>query len=350
MKLTQQEGVPLDVLSIIVPFLNEERNLNRLYERVSDVARQLPGTEVELVLVDDGSTDDSAAAVRDLPKGEIPVQLVRLSRNFGSHAALAAGVAHATGDVITFLSADLQDPPEILIQMLDKWRAGFRIVWATRESRADPLSTKLFSGAYYSLMRKFALPQMPAGGVDFCMVDRKVVESLGNLQERNSNIFNLLMWAGFSQCYIPYHRRAREEGRSKWSMSKKIKLFIDSFVAFSFFPMRLISALGGVFSLLGVCYAAFIGVRALLFGVAVQGWASLMVAVLLCSGVQLLMLGILSEYLWRALDASRNRPTYIVSDVERFGARTPLRAAGDPLDRDVAPGEARPMAAPRGIE
>ncbi|MCC6730184.1 MAG: glycosyltransferase family 2 protein [Chthonomonadales bacterium] len=303
-------------LSIVIPFLNEADNIPRLHERLCAVARRLEGDEVEIVLVDDGSTDGSIDAIRALPAAGPTLRVVRLSRNFGSHAAIAAGVSHATGDVLTFLSADLQDPPELLLDMLARWREGHEIVWATRVSRKDPLSTRLFARAYYTLMRRYALPQMPIGGVDLCMVDRRVVQSLGNLQERNSNVFCLLMWAGYTQCVIPYHREERRSGRSKWSVAKKIKLFIDSFVAFSFLPMRLISALGGALSVAGLAYAAYIVTRALFYGSAVHGWASLMVVLLLCSGVQLLMLGILSEYLWRSLDASRNRPVYIVRESE----------------------------------
>jgi dolichol-phosphate mannosyltransferase len=208
--------------------------------------------------------------------------------------------------------------------MVAKWREGYEVVLASRESRADPLLTRLFAAGYYALMRRLALSRMPPGGVDVCLVDRRVVESLGNLQERNSNIFCLIIWAGFSQCVIPYHRGRREVGKSKWSMGKKIKLFIDSFVAFSFFPMRLISALGGLVSVAGLLYAAFIVAYQLAFGMPIPGWSSLMVVVLLCSGIQLLMLGIISEYLWRALDASRNRPTYIVREVETL-SEEPVR-------------------------
>src|SRR5262249_34996667 len=220
-------------LSIIVPFLNEEENIPRLYARLDAVARTLPDVMTELVLVDDGSTDGSAAAVRALPRTGPSVRLVRLSRNFGSHAALAAGASCATGDVMTFISADMQDPPEILASLLEKWREGHEIVWATGEGGGGPRATKAFAPVCHGLMRRFALSQMPPGGVDLCLVDRRVVESLGNLQERNSSIFCLLLWAGYSQCVIPYRREARKAGRSKWTLSKKVKLFIDSFVAFS---------------------------------------------------------------------------------------------------------------------
>lgn len=322
-------------VSIIVPFLNEAENIEPLYERFLGVAAQLPDDRVELILVDDGSTDGSVAAIRRLPRDpRLELRLVRLSRNFGSHAALAAGVSQAAGEVIGFISADLQDPPEIMLQLMAEWRKGGEVVWATRISREDPFIGRMFSAAYYKLLRAWALPQMPPGGVDLVVVDRKVVESLGTLAERNSSIFNLLMWAGFDQRFVAYKRLARQRGYSKWTFGKKIKLFVDSFFNFSFMPIRLISVLGSLISLLGLGYAAFIVARALLIGVAVPGWSSLMVVVLLCSGINLLMLGIISEYLWRTFDASRSRPPFIVREVEAIHAAVdPLpELPGDPLE------------------
>jgi polyisoprenyl-phosphate glycosyltransferase len=165
---------------------------------------------------------------------------------------------------------------------------------------------------------------MPPGGVDLCLVDRKVVRAVGNLQERNSNVFNLLMWAGFRQSFTPYDRADRAHGQSRWTFAKRLKLFIDSMVAFSFMPIRAISAGGAVMSMLGLCYAALIIVRWMIYGTAVTGWASLMVAVLICSGVQMLMLGVLSEYVWRALDAARMRPLYVIEEAFEVGTADPV--------------------------
>jgi glycosyltransferase involved in cell wall biosynthesis len=314
-------------LSIIVAFLNEEPNIIPLYKRLCGILEQIRDLDVELIFVDDGSTDGSCREVRALPTSGPAIRLVRLSRNFGAHAALAAGISQATGDVLTFLSADLQDPPETILAMLEKWREGYEIVGAVRESRQDPWSSKVFSKLYYGMMRKLAIPQMPPTGLDLLLVDRKVVESLGNLQERNSSISCLIIWSGFSQAFITYHREERKAGSSKWSLGKKLKLFADSFVSFSFFPMRLISALGAGISALGLLWALALAIQAVFFRISVQGWSSLMIAVLLLSGIQLLMLGIISEYLWRALDASRNRPTFIVRDVEALHGKAPAAPA-----------------------
>lgn len=313
-------------LSIVIPFLNEAENLPALYARLAAVARTLDGVDTELVMVDDGSTDGSAELVAGLPTADGPdIRLVRLSRNFGSYAALPAGVTHATGDAVAFLSADLQDPPEIVGDLVDRWRQGYEVVFATRSHRHDPPLGKLFSRLYYRLMRRYAVPQMPPGGTDLCLVDRKVVDSLGDLQEKNSNLFVLLMWAGFRQCTVEYERGPRVAGRSKWTFSRKLKLFVDSFFSFSFFPIRMITAIGAILSVLGLLYAAFVIVQAVGWGVGVQGWSSLMAVVLLVSGVQLLMLGVISEYLWRSFDAARGRPTYIVRDVSVYSVEKAVR-------------------------
>ncbi|MEA2900155.1 MAG: polyisoprenyl-phosphate glycosyltransferase [Actinomycetota bacterium] len=322
-------------LSVVIPFLNEAATIPALYDRLSAVDKRIRalGVDLEIVLVDDGSTDESVATIHALDTASNPpVRLVRLSRNFGSYAAIPAGIPYASGDAVAFMSADLQDPPEVLVTMVEKWQAGHDLVFAVRRNRNDPAIGKLFSALYYRLMRRFAIPQMPIGGSDFCLADRKVIDGLGNLQERNSNLFCLLLWAGFKQCTIDYDREAREHGTSKWNVPRKIKLFIDSFAAFSSFPLRLISVLGFVLSFLGLSYAAVVVVRALFWEADVQGWSSLMVVVLLCSGVQLMMLGIISEYLWRAFDSARGRPSHIVWETSLVAQpRRQQPGAGDTL-------------------
>ena len=302
-------------VSSVIPLLNEQDNIHLLYKRLCEVAESMHPHELEMVFVDDGSTDASPFMLKQLAEQDHRVKLIRLSRNFGSYAAIAAGYRYSTGDVVVNLSADLQDPPELILRLMEKWLEGNEIVWAVRESRKDPWSTKLFAALYYRLMRQFALPQMPLSGMDICLVDRRVIESLDHLQERNTSLFGLIMWSGFTQAFLSYHREERRTGKSKWSSGKKIKLFIDSFVAFSFFPIRLISCLGLFISVVGFFYAIFVILAQWLFSHPAQGWTSLMVVILVLSGFQLLMLGIVSEYLWRTLDATRHRPLYIVREV-----------------------------------
>lgn len=306
------------LISVVIPLLNEEENLPRLFDRLCQVAQRLQPLQLEMVFVDDGSTDNSAKAIQALVTRNDRVRLIRLSRNFGSHAAIAAGFRHAAGDAITVMSADMQDPPELIVQMVAKWQEGYDTVWATRASREDGLKNRFFSQVYHRLIRRLALPQMPAGGVDVCLVSRAVIESMGRFNERNTSIFCLIMWAGFKQCFIPYHREARQVGRSKWTLAKQLKLVVDSFVGFSFFPIRLISYLGLGVSLVGFLYALYIIVARLLWGRMGEGWASLMVAIVTLAGMQMLMLGIVAEYLWRTFDESRKRPPYIVKELKGF--------------------------------
>ena len=279
--------------------------------------------ESEFVFVDDGSNDGSWEFLCSLSSRDPRIRAIRFSRNFGSHAALMAGFQQASGDLVAFIAADLQDPPEILPKLIEKWREGYQVAWGTREKRDDPLMTKAFSWLYSSLLRRLALREMPTGGADVCVVDRQVVDVVLKMQEKNTSIFGLIMWSGFRQTFLPYARQARQHGQSKWTLAKKLKLFVDSFVSFSFFPIRLVSYLGLSVSALGFLYAAVVIVRRLLYTTPVEGWSSLMVAVVTLAGVQLLMLGIVAEYLWRTFDESRKRPPYIVREVIGFPAKQP---------------------------
>jgi dolichol-phosphate mannosyltransferase len=202
----------------------------------------------------------------------------------------------------------------MLLTMLEKWRAGAFIVWGTREQRDDPLSSRLFSRLYCTLMRHLALGDMPNTGLDLCLIDRKVINTVTTMSEKNTSIFGLILWTGFPQVFVPYHRQSRKRGKSRWTLSKKVKLMVDSFVSFSFAPIRLVTYLGLIFASLGFAYGAFTIVRALMGLSTVQGWASLITVILLTSGLQLVMLGIVAEYLWRTFDESRCRPSFIIRE------------------------------------
>jgi dolichol-phosphate mannosyltransferase len=306
------------VLSVVVPLLNEGPNLEALHARLAQTAGTL-GRQVEWVFVDDGSTDDSYAKLCELRAKDPRVHVVRLSRNFGSHGACLAGFTQARGDHAVILSADLQDPPELLVELLAAADRGHDVVWARREDRDDPMLTVLFASFYNRLMRRIAMPNWPLEGFDFVMVSRRVLEVIRSRRERNTSLFGQILWAGFPQTSIGYRRAARRSGRSKWTFGKKLKLAIDSFVSFSYVPIRLISLMGLLFALLGASYAAFVIAHRLKNGVPVEGWTSLMVAVLVLGGVQLLMLGVIGEYLWRALDEARGRPPFVIAESIGFG-------------------------------
>jgi dolichol-phosphate mannosyltransferase len=305
-------------LSVIIPVLNEEENLPHLLQAIDEAFRSRPDVTVELIFVDDGSRDGTLAKLREVAGKDSRVRALSFSRNFGSHAALMAGFRHCTGDAAAYLSADLQDPPEMLLQMLDTLKEENQVVWGTRETRDDAVTTRLFSMLYSALMRRLALRDMPNTGIDLCLIDRAVIDAISKVEEKNTSVFGLIMWSGFRQTFLPYHRRARQRGQSRWTLGKKLKLFVDSFVSFSFFPIRLVSYLGLTVSAAGFAYALLIVVRRFVYGTPMQGWPSLMVAVVTLSGLQLLMLGIVAEYLWRTFDESRKRPPYIIKETIGF--------------------------------
>lgn len=307
----------MSFVSVVVPVYQNAGSLADLLARLGAVAAALPGERFEFVFVDDGSKDDSYAVLRRLAEEDARVRLVKLSRNFGSGAAILAGLTEARGECMVALAADLQDPPELIPQLLDMWRQGRKVVLAARRSRADPLATRLLADLFYRLFRRFALPNMPRHGFDFFLLDRTVRDLIAGIQENNSYLMGLILWMGFDPGVIHYDREARPAryGPSMWGLGRRVKHFIDSFTAFSYFPLRAASVLGVVVAVLGVLYAALVVVLRVVHGFPVEGWASIMVAVLLLSGVQMLMIGVLGEYLWRNLEETRRRPRFIVEQV-----------------------------------
>lgn len=299
-------------LSLLIPVLNEEENIPPLIQTVDAAFASEKDTELEFVFIDDGSRDSTCFVVGQLAARDARVKLVRLSRNFGSHPALLAGFTCCTGDAAAYLAADLQDPPYVIVEMLHKWREGTPVVWGQRIKREEPLSQKLFASFYYHLMRRYALPDMPANGMDLCLVDRVVIDHIVSMREKNTSIFGLILWAGFPQTFISFERGQRQRGVSRWTLMKKIKLVVDSFVAFSFAPIRLVTKMGFTLAGLGFVYGAFVAIRAMLGLNPVQGWATLVTIMVFLAGVQLIMLGIVAEYLWRTLDESRGRPPFVI--------------------------------------
>lgn len=302
-------------LSVVVAAYNEEGNLPLLYQRVCALDWGGLGVEPEFVFVDDHSRDGTPRLLRELAARDPRVKVLRFAKNFGSHKAFTAGLEHATGDAAVILAADLQDPPETIPQLLEKWRAGAKVVWAVRGEREGvSQSDKLFARFYYGLMRRFADVQPPQEGADFLLVDRVVLDELRRAPEKNTSVLLLIQWMGFEQAFITYTKAARHSGRSNWTFSKKLKLAIDSLASFSYAPIRLSSLMGVLFALAGFVYAALIVIRAIWWGSPVQGWPALMCVVLITAGMQLLILGVLGEYLWRTYDESRRRPRYLIEE------------------------------------
>jgi len=301
------------LVAIVVPVHNEKDNLARFHEEVSAVMRQLGDYDWEFVFVDDGSRDGSFEILRTLRERDERVTALRFPRNFGSHVAIAAGIDHSKGDAAVIMAADLQDPPLLIKDFVARWREGFDVVWGARSGRDDGKMRGWAMNRFYSLVRRIAIPNYPKGGTgSFCLISKPVMEAFRQMNERNRLTFGLIAWAGFRETQVPYHRPRRLVGASSWTMGKMLKAAVDTFVSFSFLPIRAISYFGLLVSLLSFLFGFYVLVNKLFFGTHVEGWTSVMLAVLLLGGVQLVMIGVLGEYLWRALDEARARPLYII--------------------------------------
>lgn len=297
-------------LSIVIPLYQNEKNIPVTYSKLKEEV--IPNLDdYELILVDDGCKDNSYQEAMKLREIDNNVKVIKLSRNFGQHVAIYAGLEHISGDCAAVISADLQDPPSLLVEMVEKYKQGNKVVLAIRESRDEKWSQKLFSKVYYKLMRKFAIKDMPKGGFDCFLADKQVIEVLTSIEEKNTSLFAQVLWLGFKRAEIRYTRRSRDIGRSGWTLSKKIKLVVDSLLAFSYVPIRAISIIGIVDCIICLIMAIYIILQKILFG-ANPGWSSIMVVILFTSGVQMLTLGIIGEYLWRNFDESRKRPLYVL--------------------------------------
>ncbi|MFN8094493.1 MAG: glycosyltransferase family 2 protein [Vicinamibacteria bacterium] len=303
-------------LSFVLPAFAEARNLELVFPRL--LAQAPLADEIEVVVVDDHSPDETFAVVREWAARDPRVRGLRLARNAGSHMAILCGLSAASGDAIVVLAADGQDPPEAAERLLEAWRDGAQVVWAVREGRVDTGAlTRLTSRLYYALMNRLTSVRLPPTGADFFLADRRVVRALLAIPEHNVSIFALLVSLGFRQAEIRYTKQARLSGRSGWTLRRKMRLLLDSLIGFSTLPLRLATALGFVHAAVGFLYAAALVANRLsggaVFGaVAVTGWSAMMVVLLVSSGSIMVILGIFGEYLWRALEEVRGRPRFLV--------------------------------------
>jgi len=303
----------MNKLSIVTFFLNEAENLPRLREQLCPVLEQLE-VSAEIILVDDHSTDASSDIAQAWVRQQPEASYIRLSRNCGSHAAIAAGLQACTGNCAVIMAADLQDPPDFIPRLLERWQLGYDVVWACRSLREnESWRTRAASAIYYRIMRWVALPEMPPKGADYLLVGRNVIDTCNSIAEKHTSLFAMILWMGFRQSTIEYVKVSRHSGKSKWTLSKKTKLFVDSIVSFSYVPIRLMSSLGIVMAAAGFLYAATVVVGRFTGWVSAgTGFAALMTVLLVGQGSILTMLGVLGEYLWRAYDEARGRPKYIV--------------------------------------
>ncbi|MCR4895909.1 MAG: glycosyltransferase family 2 protein [Lachnospiraceae bacterium] len=301
-------------LSIIIPVYYSSDTLEDLYaDMKAKILDQLE--EVEIVMVDDGSGDNSWEIMNRLKSQDDRIVCVKLSRNFGEHAALLAGFNVCTGDCAVTKQADLQEDSTLILEMYESWKKGNKVVLAARKERKENPFKVFLANCYYAIVRKTVNKNMPAGGCDCYLIDRKAIEVLKLLDEKNSSLTLQVMWLGFPTDVIYFVRQDREKGKSRWTLSKKVKLAMDSVLAFSYAPLRIMMGVGVVFNLLALVLLISVVVEKFTKGTPVAGWASLM-CVLLCGfGLIMVMLGIIGEYVWRSLDASRKRPPFIIDEI-----------------------------------
>jgi len=309
-------------ISVVVPLYNEERNVAPLVERIVAIVERLPDRPAyEIVLVNDGSSDGTLAAVREELKRRTNLVLVNLSRNFGHQLAATAGLELATGDPVVLMDGDLQDPPELIADFVEKYRQGYDVVYAVRRTRKGESAFKIFTARlFYRAIKRLTNVAIPVDTGDFRLMSRRVVEALRRSPERHRFLRGMVSWVGFNQTGVEYDRDERNAGETKYPLPKMIRFAVDGITSFSDIPLRFAAYFGFAVSAIAFVYAMVV-IVAKLFRVNppayTPGWASTIVAVVFLGGVQLISLGIIGEYLGRIYDQVKGRPLYLVSDIER---------------------------------
>jgi dolichol-phosphate mannosyltransferase len=307
----------MPTLSFVIPVFRNERAVTLTYQKLRAMAeKDLPRYTREFVFVDDGSDDDSLNELLQLRAGDPTVRIVSFTRNFGQMAAIQAGLKTATGDLVLHLSADLQDPVELIPQLVREFEAGNELVVAYRQAREDKVSARLTSRIFYGIVR-LSFPQIPPGGFDYVLMGRRVVDSFNQLEVRNRFFQGDLLWLGYKTTFVPYTRAKREIGRSQYNFWKRLKNSLDAILDSSYWPIRFISLVGVLTAFLGFAYALNIIYYRFMHGSPFPGWAPIMVIILVIGGLLMVMLGIIGEYIWRIYDEVRRKPNYVVR--ESFG-------------------------------
>lgn len=313
----------MNKLSIVIPVYYNEKNLVPLYEDIKEKFISKIDFSYEIIMVDDGSKDGSWDVMKKLASIDEHIRIFKLSRNFGSHAAIFCGLVHSTGDCAVVKAADLQEPTELLLQMYDSWKDGNNVVLAVRKGRDEGKSKIAFANFYYWLVKTCALPTMPKSGFDIYLIDRKVIDVLRSMNEGNSALTGQILWCGFKTGIVQYSRKKREIGKSRWTLKKKLKLVFDTLFSFSTLPTKLVSIVGAASICISFIWTIIVIVYKLSGAIQVSGFSTIIIFNLFSFGIIMLTLGILSGYIWRTFDASRGRPVYIVEDNnENYASRS----------------------------
>ena len=299
-------------LSIIIPVYFNEQNLPLLYEDIRKKIIEPALFDYEIVMVDDGSGDNSWAEMEKIAAADENVRIFHLSRNFGSHAAILCGLEHCTGDCAVVKAADLQEPTELILEMFRSWQQGNNVVLAVRQDREESGSQIFFASFYYRLVRTFALKQMPENGFDIYLIDRKVINVLSLMDEKNSALTGQILWSGFKTAEVPYVRQERKIGKSRWTLRKKIRLVMDTLYSFSTVPITVVTMVGALAFVISLIWAIVVLINKIAGNIPVSGFTTMFIFQLFSFGITMTTLGVIGGYLWRTFDASRNRPIYIV--------------------------------------
>lgn len=300
-------------LSLITPIYKNEKNIIPFYESfMKEIAPYVE--DYEIIMVNDCSPDNSWEIMKTLAEKDPKIKIIKLSRNFGAYEANFIGYMYATGDCITTKAVDLQEPAELTVNMYQAWKAGAKVVLAVREKRNDSGVTNLTANLYYRIIRKMVQKNMPKGGFDIYLIDRQVADLILQMQERNSPITLQILWTGFEPKLMGYVRRKREIGKSSWSFGKKLKLALDSLINFSYVPVRCMMIVGMLFWLFSVLWGIHLIVSKLSGKIDVSGYTTIVVILLFSAGMIMFTLGLLGEYIWRALENTRKRPIAVVSE------------------------------------
>lgn len=296
-------------ISVCFAVYQNQGALTLLYNQITEeLITHFPDDSYELLFINDGSKDNSLEELIALNKKDSHVKIISFSRNFGQMAAILAGWEYATGDVIINMAADLQDPPKQCTEMIKEWKAGNDIVISYRTSHGTSAAKKLTSKLFYKMM----LPNVPPGGFDFALLDRKPMDAINSLTEKNRFYQYDILWAGFKTKFIPYEKLERQIGKSQYNFFKRFGNFYSAFLNVSYFPLRLLTTIGGIVSVSGFIYALNIVYTYFVHKTPFNGWAPIMIVLLILGGLIMLMLGVLGEYIWRILDEVKRRPNYII--------------------------------------
>jgi polyisoprenyl-phosphate glycosyltransferase len=299
--------------SIVIPIFNEHETIPELHKRVKDVIDHL-GDKTEVILVDDGSRDDTFTQLKEINSTDPRFKVLRFSRNFGHQVAISAGLAHASGDAVILMDGDLQDPPEILPQFIARWKEGFDVVYAIRKKRKENIFKRTSYALFYRLMKKLSYLEIPLDSGDFCLMDKRVAKVVNEFPERNRFVRGLRTWAGFRQTGLEYERDARFAGEPKYTFGKLVRLAYDGIFSFSTAPLRMAVYAGFGFASIAFLGGLLIIYRKLVHQIDVAGWASTIVIMMFLGGLTLMTLGVIGEYIGRIYDEVKQRPIYIISD------------------------------------